>query len=241
MIKERPILFSGPMVRATLRTADPKTQTRRLVKPEPDGIEETFDSGYPYRISNDGNATNVPISCPYGKPGDRLWGRETWVELIAVSPASDSPIEIGEGERLIEPPTSWIDGEGRKRWHYDGRVIAYRAHSKIEFCDGDGFTGEHADKSDMPRWRPSIHMPRWASRILLEIVSVRVERLQDISGPDAIAEGIDMTGAPFDGTRGELANWAIGKFRQLWTEINGPGSRDLNPYVWVITFTRITP
>lgn len=116
----------------------------------------------------------VHILCPF-PAGSRWWVAETWVQLLAVSPSSDQPLKITDGERLIEPPTSWIDGQGRTRWHYDGIVIAYRANSKIEFCDGDGFTGESADRNDMPRWQSPATMPRWASRTNTEVTACRVE------------------------------------------------------------------
>ena len=215
-MRERPILFSSPMVRAILNGR--KTQTRRVVTPQPrvyaGGCHQNhkpkhsapyFDA-YCNAKKTEVNPRGMSdrwcwcavddrqgpdwIRCPYGVPGDRLWVRETWVELLAVSPATDEPMPIGPGERLIEPPTQWTDSEGRLRWHYDGRVIAYRANSNVEFCDGDGFSGDMADRDDIPRWRPSIHMPRWASRITLEITDIHVERLLDISEEDAWNEGI---------------------------------------------------
>lgn len=231
--KTRPILFSAPMVRAIL--AGRKTQTRRIVK--------RTVQGSPYRedwIKLPGAVNYHTPPCPYGRPGDELWVRETWVELLAVSPATDQPMTIGPGERLIEEPTFWVDDQGRKRWHFDGTVIAYRANSNVEFCDGDGFMGDLANREDMPRWRPSIHMPRWASRITLRITGTRVERLQDISAMDAIAEGIHRIGERWE-AEGICAT-PVGPtdaYRALWNYINGPGSWDLNPWVWVIDFERV--
>lgn len=159
-MKERPILFSGPMVRAILDGR--KTQTRRVVKPRQGMLDDW---------------TGLP--CPYGKPGDRLWVRETC---------------------YFEQP--------------HGEVI-YRADPGSEKALDPEFTGL--------RWRPSIHMPRWASRITLEIVNVRVERLQDIRVDDARAEGV-------------TAKWPVHGFRNLWQSINGFGSWDANPWVWVVEF-----
>lgn len=115
------------------------------------------------------------IDCPFGKPGDRLWVREAFVELLAVSPATDEPVPIGPGERLLEPPTKRADGA----WNFDGKVIAYRANSAVEFCDGDGFSGEMANREDMPRWKAARQMPREYSRLTLEVAGVRVERAED--------------------------------------------------------------
>lgn len=237
-MRERPILFSGAMVRAIL--AGTKTQTRRIAKPvrHPD-LGNLYDPGA--LVLEHEPQHVIDRACPYGQPGDRLWVRETWADLIAVSPSSDEPLPIGPGERLIEPPTSWVDGKGRTRWHYDGKVIAYRANSKIEFCDGDGFSGEFADRSDMPSWRPSIHMPKAFARIWLEVAAVRVERLQDISEADAKAEGAlgyeeGVDPPPPDGDH----EWSYrASFERLWESINGPGSWRANPWVWVVEFKRV--
>ncbi len=88
-------------------------------------------------------------------------------------------------------------------------------------------------------WRPSIHMPRWASRITLEITDIRVERLQEISYADAMAEGVPFTELPPGQGRPDPLHRA--KFADLWESINGPGSWEANPWVWVIEFKRVTP
>lgn len=248
---ERPILFSGEMVRALLREQNPKTQTRRLVKPQPivvpgwatrgthreayavDGVrfaartprETTYAADFLATYADD----IVQRFCPYGVPGDRLWVRETWAKVRAVSPATGAPIALGDGERLIKAPTSWTDEEGRTRWNHDGEVVAYRASSSIEFCDGDGFSGEMADRDGMPRWRPSIHMPRALSRITLEVTSVRVERLQDITEEDARAEGVED-------------RYYRTAFAELWDGINGDRAAwASNPWVWVVGLKRVPP
>ena len=193
-MKERPILFSAATVRAIL--SNTKTQTRRVIKPQ----HLAFFNQDAAAMLSDWNERPLP----YGKPGDRLWVRETW----------------------------------------------HDASSSLHSCAlyrADG-TDLHWDK-----WTPSIHMPRWASRITLEITSVRVERLQDISEADAQAEGVeDVTAqvAPRDpefrfwrryrdgGLNGYTGN-AIASYASLWTEINGPGSWDANPWVWAIEFRRL--
>ena len=197
-MKERPILFSAPMVRAIL--AGTKTQTRRVVKPV--GKDDAFtlvdygDGWWPYRsddgessIRADGNET--PISCPYGRVGDRLWVREAWRTL-------DSHDHI--------PPREMN--------------AAYRVWFEADRPHQPGFG----------KLRPSMFMPRWPSRITLEIVGVRVERLQDISVRDCIGEGIPR-GGPENPDGIEKRD-----YRSLWEFINGPGSWDANPWVWVVEF-----
>lgn len=208
-MKERPILFSAPMVRALL--AGTKTQTRRVVKPQPDSTH----SGFPYwnvggyraswcRSAADGGplVPANPLLCPYGQPGDRLWVRETFGHF--------------ERNENFKP----------------GCEVFYRA-------DGNCL--------ELEPWRPSIHMPRWASRITLEITGVRVERLQDISEADARAEGIEcMAGDPECGYRNYLdqtgQDWSLSpreSFQSLWESINGPASWSANPWVWPLDLRRL--
>lgn len=197
--KERPILFSGPMVRALL--AGTKTQTRRVVKPQP----TEFVGGPGVKLADGSPAPLVPlddtvepygseIRCPYGLPGDRLWVRESW------SPTN----QLSHG-------------------------VLYRAD----------FTSP-----EVGRWKPSIHMPRWASRILLDVTGVRVERLQDISEADARAEGAKECD-PVSGREVLLAGPSqrgsfVLHYRDIWEQINGAGSWDANPWVWVVEFARAT-
>jgi hypothetical protein len=223
-MKERPILFSGPMVRALLDGS--KTQTRRVMKPQPIADQRFVGGHYiPATKRTPGQelsvlAPYVHIACPYGQLGDRLWVRETWY-------SDDYRVQRGP---YLKPTDMDLD-EARD----DGTLI-YRASS-----------GDRPYEADQPVWRPAIHMPRWASRITLEITRVRVERLQDISEADAIAEGVrpDPTGRPDDdaaafhriGTvRGD--SFPIARYGALWEQINGPGSWDANPWVWVIEFRR---
>ena len=199
MSKERPILFSGSMVRAILDGS--KTQTRRIVKPQPSRY-----AGSPVRMDGQEALFTVPdvrgsvpefATCRYGKTGDTLWDRETW--------APD-----------FEP--------------YE---FVYRA-------DDDA-----AASSKGGRWYPSIHMPRWASRITLEVESVRVERLQDISEADAKAEGLScefgIDEVYCTQCSGHERLCLQNRFRTLWESINGAGSWEANPWVWVVTFKRINP
>lgn len=223
-MKERPILFSAPMVRAIL--AGTKTQTRRVVKPQPP--EHTYtvsvfhhpDPRPHFWAWTDSpnrpdlaNLSDWSAPCPYGQPGDRLWVRETWRHTAS---------SLEEARAITEDIAS-------------GTAVDYRA-TYIERCMRElGFSREDAEMADdFERWRPSIHMPLWASRIVLEITGVRVERLQDISRGDAMAEGCpfpNMAAGP------DPSDW----YRELWNEINGLNSWTANPWVWVVEFKRVKP
>jgi len=212
-MKERPILFSGPMVRAILDGR--KTQTRRVVKPQPHAgwsLEKmgTITSPHPKRGKfGQFICQNAPmgkvwdlIPCPYGQPGDRLWVKETWKPDPAFGfSAKDKPTQIPEGTNILFRST---------------------------------LPKDHP-KAALQPWRPCLFMRRWMSRIALEIVSVRVERLNDCSEADAQAEGYDF--AP---TRCPDEYDPMTWYRDLWESINGPGSWAANPWVWVVEFRRIT-
>ena len=220
--KERPILFSGPMVNAIMRGE--KTQTRRAIKPQPaNGCRYEINGAMNAALHVSGQWGNHPtdpirfvpptpksedhrLPCPYGQPGDRLWVRETW-QSVPYGPHRDWP------------------GCPDTRPH--GVCESNRATVVIWRADGE-----------MPGpeiWRPSIFMPRWASRLTLEITGVRVERLQAISEEDAAAEGCDggdPIGYPV------VCPYAR-QYERLWEEINGAGSWNANPWVWVIEFRKI--
>lgn len=196
-MKERPILFSAPMVRAILDGT--KTQTRRVAHVTDEGCRPGFitpTAGFtPRRIESH------YTYCPYGQPGDRLWVRETH----AIVPRTAYANSVGVNQ-VLRPDDNHDAAVFREGW----------------------------ERSKPGRWRPSIHMPRWASRITLEIVRVRVERLHDISEQDAWAEGClgwddDVTG----GSSGYAEFW------NLWESINGEGSWNKNPWVWVVEFKKV--
>ncbi|MCE1082120.1 hypothetical protein LU642_16120 [Pseudomonas asiatica] len=229
-MKERPILFSGPMVRAIL--SGQKTVTRRVMKPQPQKAPVDVFDGVPSWDSPTNYAGEVQMNtqhgkpCPYGKPGDRLWVREAWAQINVAQ----------------APGESWV---------------VYRE------CDNRTDYGGP--------WKPSIHMRRRDSRILLEVTDVRVERLQDISDDQAKAEGMVYTDFGMQERLGKVSldggktfypmkpqqapGWHAGgathpdqcldrarwAFANLWEKINGEYSWDANPWVWVVEFKRIEP
>jgi hypothetical protein len=223
--RERPILFSGPMVRAVCERR--KTCTRRVMKPQPERRDSPPGSlradGWSWRVGeprpprleswprHDGFAEALAKYCPYGVPGDRLWVRETWARV------TDDTIQCrADDPKLIDGP-----------------------------------------------WKPSIHMPRWASRLTLEVTEVRVQRVQEISEEDARAEGLravtkdghtvkygipDRDGLPGTDDDGWPWNqWDVDPrvaFARAWDSINGKRSGcdwASNPWVWAIYFRPVAP
>lgn len=223
-VKERPILFSGAMVRAIL--SGQKTQTRRMVK----GM--ALEWLQPEMFTPEYVADPDNRMCPYGQPGDRLWVREAW------------------GYRGSAISTEW-PGIQKVAIEYraDSQRIEYERPSK----DDSGLPKQRECRADedyindyyngyltryWKQWRPSIHMSRWACRLVLEIVSVRVERLQDISSADALAEGVSCHPDHHHKPRESIYS-AVGGFRELWESINGPESWSANPWVWVVELKKV--
>ncbi|HCF6089222.1 TPA: hypothetical protein NIH88_002999 [Pseudomonas aeruginosa] len=224
--RERPILFNDQMVRAILEGR--KTVTRRVVTPQPDFLGSMVDPNTPFKTLDAG--LHARITCPYGQPGDRLWVRETWTDVnMCGAPALAYRADEDIRDLMEEP--GFLDDRGAFNYD-DPRVKPYP------------FACWYAEL-DQARWRPSIHMPRWASRILLEITAVRVERLQDISEEQALAEGV--RGEPCDHARqacSDIGCWgdtAKGAFGFLWEQLSGAGAWQANPWVWVVEFKRVTP
>ena len=215
--KERPILFSGEMVRAILEGR--KTQTRRVVKlGDPDYsncryIPHNSEMVWRFDYSLHGGGTSwEDHNCPYGQPGDRLWVREAWAKSV----------------RDPEGP-SWDDDADHENFD-----ILYRATD-----EGYEWTDAVGDPVSAP-WKPSIHMPRWASRLTLEVTGVRVERLQEIKRRDAIAEGVDDNDSINVGRK--IANEKVRmRFAILWDSINSKRGYDWdsNPWVWVVEFKTV--
>ena len=216
----RPILFSGPMVRAIL--AGRKTVTRRIV----DGVVE---SGGTY--SKEAWERGEMPRCPYGEPGDRLWLRETWrYHGWTEDGAPWIKYAADDSTRLVERiPDEWSD-----RLADIWADLSDDANMAID--------GRAADR----KWRPSIFLPRWASRITLEVVGVRVERLQEITENDARAEGVNPSDAHIvikDGDRQhDMERTHRGAFACLWDGINGDRAPwASNPWVWRVEFRRVQP
>ena len=216
-IKERPILFSAPMVRAILEGR--KTVTRRPLNERAlKNIGYGVQLGECHELPSEGPLHPNSIGyyndfCPFGQPGDRLYVRETFMDLrgtgVEHRPDPDGPLQR----------------------------YAYGADTR------PGSHGDEARKDFGLKWKPSIHMPRAACRILLEITDVRVERLQDISGDQAEAEGVDtamcqqfLEASP---SRHQCKEAVIHGFAGLWQSTGGDW--DANPWVWVVEFKKVTP
>lgn len=213
--KERPILFSAPMVRALL--SGTKTQTRRALRVQPPAETRSFHTYHhrdprPHFWAMDGGSLlDFAVPSPYGSVGERLYVRETWQH----SNFSFGPFD-------------------------EDCSVFYRADY---MDDPHGPDGEKSPEGRYRSWKPAIHMPRAASRIDLEITGVRVERLQDISAADAQAEGAPPSHPSIDRISREFgyADFSRSWYAQLWEQINGAGSWAANPWVWCVSFRRIRP
>lgn len=229
----RPIVFSGPMVRALLEGR--KTQTRRVVKPQPSAghvyvgrvlcsTHRADEGKWTWAVEQAAILRDAHrVRCPYGQPGDLLWVRETFQPLFADG-WEEGRNPDGSGDRV-----NYKTGEG-----YAPHYVA--DCGRIEFVTPDGDL--------VTRCTPPIHMPRWASRLTLRITDVRVERLNDISEADARDEGVDepanepAAAASLMSAFGDTLRFQpyASAYAQLWEQINGLGSWDANPWVWALTF-----
>lgn len=243
-VRERPIIMSGESARAILDGQ--KSQTRRVVVPQPrdDLLKiasvQAMRDGRWGAYSRDLILIGEPFACPYGQPGDRLWVRETWASL--------------RFHRDWE--TGYVDD-----WE---PAADPRCGTLVYNAGAHGFN----DNGDTPEdrgfaWRPSIFMPRWASRLTLEVTNVRVERVQDISEVDAIAEGVetgvwdqalvvrkyDEPDAWFQMWTDDMENYVDleeihrASYRTLWDSLNAKRGYGwaTNPYVWCLTFRVLSP
>jgi len=230
-MKQRPILFSTDLVNAIIDGR--KTQTRRIIKPQPEVSEQGYLSGEwlrkPFKVNSAHlilpTLQDLPIECPYGQVDDILYVRETF---------------------LPDPPhdgtwNNYMFDDGSGRYNYKALPEHFR---KPEHC----IYKAGWDGRDL-RWKPAIHMPKWASRLHLKITNVHVERLQEISEEDARAEGVERDGDSWKcygnceaHKRGYTKrSSAIASFMSLWDVINAKRGYgwDANPFVWVIEFERM--
>ncbi len=209
-MKERPILFSGAMVRDIL--AGRKTVTRRLVKPQFEVTEAYLrekgawlpELTLSQHVNNAWQAGFINDDCPYGEVGDRLWVRESFSDLRGTG-IEHRPDPAGPLHRY-----------------------AFAADSP------PGSASDEARKDFGVKWKPSIHMPRAACRILLEITGVRIKQIQDVTTEQLIAEGLQTRLREHDAECDLLHQW-----KELWASLNGDESWDANPWVWVVEFRRV--
>ncbi|HFJ4591445.1 TPA: hypothetical protein ACGUMN_004580 [Salmonella enterica] len=226
-VNERGMIFNAEMVRAILEGR--KTQTRRVLATYQDAVkfcpEWDVNGKQIFIVLGEKDHTGMnpvitAIPCPFGQQGDRIWVRETWATL-------------GNEDGCC---VDWNDNLCKGDEKSAARI--YRASCEQRPGDyglwsipDDADWKPHTDNQKFEgAWRPSIHMPRWASRILLEITDVRVERLNSITESDAEAEGVTDTG---------FGDLLVNGFRYLWKSIYGDGSWQANPWVWVIEFKRV--
>ena len=212
----KPILFSTPMVQAILEGR--KTQTRRVLKPQPlvhnevikmpipvdeysKILKQYVKKGYTEIYTKGVLQGMIAPRCPFGEVGDTIWVRETW----------------------CDPSNT-------------GYPILYKADFPMVYRNDAEGEPDIVLKEEGYKWKPSIFMPKDACRLFLKITNIRVERLQDISELDAECEGAKKM--PLEHLGGAFPNHKSG-FESLWQSINGKESWDCNPYVWVIEFEKI--
>lgn len=237
---DKPILFSSDMVRAILDGR--KTQTRRVIKPQPKPNPKQSEAlmfkdclmWEPWSMGHcNPGYKHVARHCPYGQPGDHLWVRESW-RIIGWHDGEPLRLEYRDGTQMDEPrDSSYYDEDKYIQFYIDCSDDCANAGVPLDKDENLYLTDEFG--SIPTRWRPSIFMPKFASRITLEVLDIRVERVQDISNREVGSEGLQIC--------------IRAKFSQLWDSINAnrkdkdgnplPYSWNDNPWVWVREFKKL--
>lgn len=214
-MKERPILFSAPMVCAILDGS--KTQTRRIVRYPRSWLSPYAggDKKLAFALFHTECVRSSFWNCGNPEGGENHW--QCGDERLPQNYQVGNRLWVKETFQLCE----WFQD------HWEPAKLRTCCQSIHKFYAADGVL---PDQSEL-RWRPSIFMPRWASRITLEIISIRVERLHDISEEDARAEGVAFVPC-YVSSSSPLKQ----SYRDLWESIHGKGSWSLNPWVWVLSF-----
>lgn len=226
---DRPILFSAPMIRALLDGR--KSQTRRILKPQPGPCEHK-----PYPSATDEFVPSIDedgLHCATCGNGLGIANTQSGVRGI--------PVRFRKGDRLWVRENLWLYG----RWRQEGATPKGRPRQTLDLI---GKVAAFEKPADIAYWggkagfafRPGIHMPRWASRLTLTVTDVRVQRLQECSETDALAEGIEQHGRFFglpETDWDDAEPTAVGAYSRVWTQINGAGSWAANPFVVAVSFT----
>lgn len=219
-MKERPILFNSQRVQALL--SGQQSQTRRIMKSQLFGPgQDNHEGCYGIDVLNNQlqgkrvmGMDNISYHCPYGQPGDRLWVRETWRGPVI----------------------------SQHHMHdYERTPSRFKSSSYCQYRADTSQFSSYEDENEHVGWQAGIHMPRWASRINLQISHVRVEKIQDISSEDVMAEGIQAD-SHFLNNFFTIHNEVLSSrdaYRRHWAEQYGGTSWEVNPWVWVIEFIRV--
>ena len=244
---ERPIIFSGEMVRAILdgrktKTRRPITHVKKILGGAVTEFQESDTPGYDFimrdkrKCWNDLRKEDLLRRCPFGQVGDRLWVREAFCLEHQVEAGQPPPFDDGR-------PICW-EFAGMESDPDDPDSMWSQPHYRATDPTPE-LAYEDSDGEPTVRWKPSIHMPRWASRITLEITDIRVERLQEITEEEAKAEGVLPCPHPLSKDDECLDCYDAGEyacaFLNLWNRLYAKQRLgvDANPWVWVLTFRRV--
>ncbi|HDL8511536.1 TPA: hypothetical protein PXR53_002767 [Yersinia enterocolitica] len=224
-MNEKPILFNSEMVNAIL--SGRKTQTRRIISEKTLHLFDVAASAgecHPLELCDQRSQSYYLEFCPLGKPGDQLWVRETFALL-----GNEDGVCVDWQDNMVKG-----DEQAAARIYKASCEQKHDDYGLYSIPDSAYWKPDTSNMKYEGSWRPSIHMPRWASRINLLITGVRVERLNTISTGDAMAEGYPVER---EATGGNLDAWLW--FRELWNGIYPDNTFEVNPWCWVIEFERM--